>query len=352
MKTEERHSSELEANNQSDPESTDKRKFKVDLEAFAFGTPVTPRRSLRTKPVSLGQTPAPVPNSSRKAPRQKRKRSTSLSNSDEEQGEKRKKKKPLKRGYAPPETYSHLNSLNDCLKEGLDVLFCGINPGCMSATKGCHFASPTNHFWRCLHRSGLTSRLLSPTEDHTLPDAFNIGLTNLVERPSAEAAELSKKEIAESVPTLFRKIVRVRPRVVCFVGKSIWDVFEARVQKDVGGPKKSKVKLGKPAPSKVTRAKSGTKWGSQPYRLVYDLPERAEPTTDVQEPQDAPMQNGPTTETLFFLVPSTSGRVVSHQLSDKVELFVELKSQLDQIKAGRFDPGETLSIPTSLYQDQ
>ncbi|KDQ10527.1 hypothetical protein BOTBODRAFT_36223 [Botryobasidium botryosum FD-172 SS1] len=350
MKTENRDSFEPEASNQSDPEGAGKCKLKMDLQAFAFGTPVTPRRSLRTKPESSGKiVPVPTGNATRKTLAQKRKRSTSLSNSDEEQGEKRKKKKPLKRGYAPPETYAHLNSLTDCLKEGVDVLFCGINPGCMSATKGCHFASPTNHFWRCLHRSGLTSRLLSPSEDHTLPDAFNIGLTNLVERPSAEAAELSKKEMAESVPTLFRKIVGVRPRVVCFVGKSIWDAFEARVKKDSGGLKKSKTELdstkfGGPAPSKPTkgRQKPVTKWGSQPYKLVYDS-ERAELTADAQDERIA--------ETLFFLVPSTSGRVVSHQLSDKVELFTELKSQVDQVKMMKFDPGETLPISSSLYQD-
>ncbi|KAI0754595.1 hypothetical protein C8Q80DRAFT_376677 [Daedaleopsis nitida] len=133
-----------------------------------------------------------------------------------------------KAAYAPPETYAHLDNLSDHLGEGpdtLDVLFCGINPGQMSATVGHHFAHPTNHFWKCLHRSGLTDRQLSPSEDHTLPACYRLGLTNLVDRPSAQAAELASTEFASGVPALLHKIARTRPRVVCFVGKVIWDSF-------------------------------------------------------------------------------------------------------------------------------
>lgn len=46
-------------------------------------------------------------------------------------------------------------------------------------------ANPTNHFWRCLAESGLTPRLLHPSEGPKLP-SFGLGSTNLVERPSAE----------------------------------------------------------------------------------------------------------------------------------------------------------------------
>lgn len=70
-----------------------------------------------------------------------------------------------------------------------------VSPGYMSAQKGHHFANPTNHFWKCLHQSGMstpnielkdldprllgfTSWLLSPSEDHSLPASFNIGLVS------------------------------------------------------------------------------------------------------------------------------------------------------------------------------
>ena len=49
--------------------------------------------------------------------------------------------------------------------------------------------------------------------------------TNLVERPSAQAAEIPTAEFAAGAPALLRKIARYRPRVVCFVGKGIWDTF-------------------------------------------------------------------------------------------------------------------------------
>ncbi|KAK0223304.1 uracil-DNA glycosylase-like protein [Armillaria fumosa] len=130
-------------------------------------------------------------------------------------------KKKLKRGFAPPETYAHLNLLPDHLQLHLDIVFCGINPGQKSAEIGHHFGHPTNHFWTCLHAGGLTSSKLPPTEDYTLPELYNIGLTNLVERPTAEQSELSDAEMRTAVPAFLAKIARYRPRIVCFVGLKI-----------------------------------------------------------------------------------------------------------------------------------
>lgn len=56
----------------------------------------------------------------------------------------------------------------DVLAPGLQVLFCGINPGLWSAAVGHHFARPGNRFWRALHLSGLTPRLLAPDEEAEL----------------------------------------------------------------------------------------------------------------------------------------------------------------------------------------
>jgi hypothetical protein len=39
----------------------------------------------------------------------------------------------------------------DVLAPGLRVLFCGINPGRVSAAAAAHFANPRNDFWRLLH---------------------------------------------------------------------------------------------------------------------------------------------------------------------------------------------------------
>src|SRR6266498_1893050 len=82
----------------------------------------------------------------------------------------------------------------DVIAPGLDVLFCGINPGLYSAATGRHFARPGNRFWPVLHRSGFTPRLLRPSEQDTLL-AHRLGVTNLVPRATARADELSGAEL-------------------------------------------------------------------------------------------------------------------------------------------------------------
>ena len=76
----------------------------------------------------------------------------------------------------------------------LRVLFCGINPSLYSAATGCHFARPGNRFWPALHLSGFTPRRLDPAEQHLLP-AYGLGITNLVARATAQAAELDAAEL-------------------------------------------------------------------------------------------------------------------------------------------------------------
>src|SRR6266508_4491172 len=77
----------------------------------------------------------------------------------------------------------------DVIAPGLDVLFCGLNPGLYSAATGRHFARPGNRFWPVLHRSGFTPRLLDPAEQDRLLE-LGLGITNLVERATGGAAEL------------------------------------------------------------------------------------------------------------------------------------------------------------------
>jgi TDG/mug DNA glycosylase family protein len=105
----------------------------------------------------------------------------------------------------------------DVLAEGLDVLFCGINPSLYSAAVGHHFARPGNRFWPALHASGFTERLLSPFDDAGLLQC-RLGLTNLVVRATAAAAELSDAELKVGGQLLEVKVQQYRPRVVAFLG--------------------------------------------------------------------------------------------------------------------------------------
>jgi TDG/mug DNA glycosylase family protein len=107
--------------------------------------------------------------------------------------------------------------LADVIAPDLKVLFCGINPGLYSAATGNHFARPGNRFWPALRAAGFTPRLLHPSEQQILLDA-GYGLTNLVERATAGAAELAPGELVAGRKRLATKLRRYRPRVIAFLG--------------------------------------------------------------------------------------------------------------------------------------
>ncbi|HNU74895.1 MAG TPA: G/U mismatch-specific DNA glycosylase [Deltaproteobacteria bacterium] len=105
----------------------------------------------------------------------------------------------------------------DLIAPGLRVLFCGINPGLYSGAVGHHFARPGNRFWPVIHASGFTRRLLSPFEEHELLES-GYGLTNIVERSTAGARDLSRRELKEGARRLEAKVLHYRPRFVAFLG--------------------------------------------------------------------------------------------------------------------------------------
>jgi len=99
----------------------------------------------------------------------------------------------------------------------LSVLFCGINPSLYSAATGWHFARPGNRFWPALHLSGFTPRLLTPAEQDLLP-GYGLGITNLVARATAQAAELDLAEIQAGGERLAALVAERRPRVLAVAG--------------------------------------------------------------------------------------------------------------------------------------
>jgi TDG/mug DNA glycosylase family protein len=105
----------------------------------------------------------------------------------------------------------------DVVAPGLQILFCGINPGLYSAFTGHHFARRGNRFWPALFASGFTERLLRPEEERELL-RLGCGITNLVERASAAADELTREELAAGARTLEGKVRKHRPRIVAILG--------------------------------------------------------------------------------------------------------------------------------------
>jgi TDG/mug DNA glycosylase family protein len=161
-------------------------------------------------------------------------------------------------------------SIRDVVGPGLRVLFCGINPGLYSAATGHHFARPGNRFWPALHLAGFTPRLLHPSEERLLLDS-GYGVTNLVARSTAAAAELDAAEFVAGRRRLAAKVRRYRPRAVAVLGVGAY-------------------RLAFRAP--------GAGLGRQPARLEGAL---------------------------LWVLPNPSGLNANHQLPDLVRLFRQLR---------------------------
>jgi TDG/mug DNA glycosylase family protein len=120
-------------------------------------------------------------------------------------------------------------TLPDLLRDGLDIVFVGINPSLYSVAQGHYFARKINRFWPCFSRSVLSAKVrralgverLEPVHDRVLPD-YGFGFTDLVKRPTANVRDLVPGELAGGAAVLIEKLARYRPRLVCFHGVTIF----------------------------------------------------------------------------------------------------------------------------------
>ena len=167
-------------------------------------------------------------------------------------------------------------SLPDYLREGLDIVFVGYNPGERSARLGHYYAGITNAFWPCLYRSGLVPEPITFEDDRRILD-FNLGLTDLVKRPTRSSADLSAADVRQGAILLRKKLLRYRPRIVCFNGKGAYERFAGR----------------------------RCQLGLQPQRL---------------------------SDSLLFVLPSTSARAAGLRREEKLHYFCQLKALLDSLR--------------------
>lgn len=165
--------------------------------------------------------------------------------------------------------------LVDYFRPGLDLVFVGINPGTRSAAAGHHYAGPGNHFWPLLHESGLVSEPLTYRDDARVLE-WGIGLTNMVERASPSITDLSLAEMRAGAVVLREKLLRFAPRVVCFNGKRIYEIFAG-------------------------------------HAVSFGLQAETIGSASV------------------FVMPSTSARTAAYQRADKLQFFVELR---DVVRGG------------------
>jgi double-stranded uracil-DNA glycosylase len=113
------------------------------------------------------------------------------------------------------------SAVPDVLAPNLQVVFCGINPGFVSAAAGAHFANPRNDFWRLLHDAGFTPRLLTPDEQFEAL-RFGIGLTNAAFRITRGSGDLRRADFAGAAERLATLADELRPRWIAFVGKEAY----------------------------------------------------------------------------------------------------------------------------------
>ncbi|KAK9481398.1 uracil-DNA glycosylase-like protein [Lipomyces japonicus] len=213
----------------------------------------------------------------------------------------KKKRKRPQRQYAPPSTYAHLSPIRDSIDYELICLFVGLNPGIATAQKGHAFAGPTNLFWPLLFESGCVTSKLSFKDDSSLPSKWQLGITNLVSRPTAEQSELSKQEMIDSSESLEIKIATFRPISICIVGKGIWESIY-------------RFKTGKILP----QASFTYGWQSPPFDFAQPIMMNVKSENHVMQSQHQLPR--------IFVVPSTSGRVAAYSRAMKSELWAELGS--------------------------
>lgn len=185
----------------------------------------------------------------------------------------------------------------------------------------------SQHFWPALHQSGLTPSRLLPSAGPLLlvqeAPFLRIGLTNLCPRPTRDAAGLKPQDYKAGAPLLIRKVAQCRPAVAVMVGKGIAQIFERATS-------------GSPSTHGFVRIPAGTPLaadegglGLQPFAIAGYAESDADaemeiPTLDGDKKLE--LSATPRHVTLCFCVPSTSGRVTTHQLPGKVEWFGKLRA--------------------------
>ena len=128
--------------------------------------------------------------------------------------------------------------LPDVLEPNMRLVICGSAAGTVSARAGAYYANPQNRFWRTLHAAGFTDRVLTPWDDAAMLEA-GLGITNLVNRTTAAAAELAPEELRAGAARLVETTTRYHPGVVAVLGVSAYRTALDRPKAVVGPQQQS-----------------------------------------------------------------------------------------------------------------
>jgi TDG/mug DNA glycosylase family protein len=153
--------------------------------------------------------------------------------------------------------------LEDLLRPGLHIVFCGTAPGRVSAEKRAYYAHPQNKFWRILHETGLTPRRLRPEEYGELL-SYDIGLTDIAKHAFGMDNQLPSGSLGRTAATALReRIGACAPRILAFTSLTGGSSFLRRAvkpgaQAETIGPTQIWV-LPSPSPT------AGWNWNPQPW---------------------------------------------------------------------------------------
>ena len=190
--------------------------------------------------------------------------------------------------------------LKDRIRPGLRVLFVGINPGVRSAITGHHFAGYSNRFWKLLSDSRLAPEPVTYEDDDRLP-TWDLGITNLIARPSPGINDLRPAEYLEGWKVLDGKIRRYRPEVVALVGVTVYRAIQPLLD-------------GAPAAAAGRGRASATPAGTRP---------------GVVGPQPVTIHGA-----RVFVLPNPSGRNANFTYAEMLEAFVRLRRWTERVRRG------------------
>lgn len=167
-----------------------------------------------------------------------------------------------------------------------------------------------------------------------------------------QQSELSRDDMRQGTPILLEKIAKYRPRIVCFLSKTIWEVFQQETRwlhlealNDQPPTPKDKHHLCPTSPTKPLRSRffllpqtsegntedhsaeqaTGSQptarqhaykfeWGPQPFKVVHEI-SGTRPTLPLRlSVYCIQLDESAVRETLFYVVLSSSARVVKYQV--------------------------------------
>lgn len=127
-----------------------------------------------------------------------------------------------------------LKPLPDFLDGDLDIVTIGVNPSIASSRSGFYYAHPRNRFWPALNASRLVPVELDPGPAALarLSREFGIGFTDIVKRPTPMEKDLSTADLQAGAEVLHEKLLRVKPRILWFNGKTPHDRLMRLLKRD------------------------------------------------------------------------------------------------------------------------